>query len=269
MLSLDGKVAVIVGASKGIGKATATVFAEAGASVVLAARSKDTLEAVAADLAGPGRTIVAVPTDIGRKEDVQRLFETTISRCGDVDVMVNCAGGTDQPDWNPLLDLTEEQWDHVVDMNLRAAFFLAQAAATAMKDRGGGAIINLSSRSASIPNPGNGHFCASKAGLESLTRSMALEWAEFGIRVNAIAPGLVPTEGTDFLVPSNAHLKRVVDRTPLGRLGTAADVAALALFLASDASSWMTGITIPINGGSPVPNAYWDFLDQLANRRGQ
>ncbi len=269
MCSLDGKVSVIVGASHGIGKATAGLFADAGATVVLAARNPRALDEAASAISGRGHTTLAVPTDITDIADVQRLLDAASSRFGRLDILVNCAGGTDTADWNPLIELTEEQWDHVVGRNLRGAFFLAQRAAVIMRQQGGGVIINLSSRSASIPNPGNGHFCASKAGVESLTRSMALEWAEYGIRVNAIAPGLVATEATDFLTPSDEDRRRAVYRTPLGRLGTPMDVAALALFLASDQASWITGTTIAINGGSPMPNAYLDFLDGLAQRRSE
>ncbi len=267
MCSLDGKVAVIVGASHGIGKATSRLFAEAGSTVVLAARNEEALKQAAFDIDAPGRKLLALPADITDIAAVERLLDAAVSRFGRLDILINCAGGTDPADWNPLIQLTEEQWDKVMDRNLRAAFFVAQRAAKIMKEQGNGVIINVSSRSASIPNPGNGHFCASKAAVESLTRSMALEWAEYGVRVNAIAPGLVLTEGTQFLMPSEAERRRVADRTPLGRLGTAVDVASLALFLASDGASWITGTTIAINGGSPVPTAFIDFLDRLAERR--
>jgi 3-oxoacyl-[acyl-carrier protein] reductase len=181
---------------------------------------------------------------------------------------VNNAGSANAADVGPLMDLTERAWDAVVDLNLKWTFFAAQAAARAMVGRGG-SIVNISSRSGSQPCPMTGQYGAAKAGVESLTATMAVEWGHHGIRVNAVAPGLVPTE--DSLAPGGSMSKpsriaRQVEMVPLRRLGTVDDIGAVCAFLASDDAAWLTGETIQVTGGSRIPVGYMTYMYNISRQ---
>lgn len=186
MFSLQDKVAVVTGGGKGIGREISLSLAKAGANVVCVGRSQAPLETVAAEIRAMGRRASALVLDITAGEAPGRLADHVLSEFGRIDVWVNNAGSAARSDVAPLIELTEAQWDAVVDLNLKATFFACQAAARAMK--AGGSIINITSRSGSQPNPMTGQYGASKAGVENLTATMAVEWGHMNIRVNAIAP---------------------------------------------------------------------------------
>lgn len=264
---LQDKVVLVAGASRGIGKAVAVRLADEGARLVLSARGETQLRELADELGGGDQPPTVIPADISRVDEIERVVQQVLGALGRIDALVNCAGGAEESDWGDLIDILEDQWDRVIDLNLKGGFFLAQRVARAMREVGnGGSIVNLSSRSARIPNPGNGHFCAAKAGIESLTRSMALEWGGFGIRTNAIAPGLIATEGTAHIFESGLAPGKSGRLSPTLHRGTPEDIAALAAFLCSDESRYINGATVDINGGSAVPTAFIEYMNSLAKR---
>ena len=250
--SLEGQVAVITGAGRGIGEAIATGLAEAGANVVLAARRTNEIEAVAAKIEKIGVKALPVTTDVMEPEQVQRLAETAFSTFGKLTCWVSNAGGADDRVARTLLQMPERQWDFQLNLNLKAVWTGAQAAATIMKEQGGGTIINISSAVAGRASPFNGPYAVAKSGVDNLTQTLSSELARYNIRVNGVSPGPIPTEGfkeflniTDDDVPEMGKKLRI----PLGRLGTPEDISPAVVFLASDASAWMTGETIVIKGG--------------------
>ena len=261
MFSLAGKTVVVTGGGRGIGRGIAQAMADCGASVVIAGRSADTLERAAGEMREQGAEVLAVSADLTRAGDIERLVSATLARFGGIDGWVNNAGSAAPEDVGPLLAIREDQWDRVVDLNLKWTFFAAQAAARAMTR--GGSIVNISSRSASYPNPGTGHYGAAKAGVENLTRTMAAEWGHLGIRVNAVAPGVVMTEELARTLNSESRVRRQVEVVPLQRLGRPDDIGALCACLVSDASAWTSGALIPVNGGSIVPLGYLSYLHRV------
>jgi len=264
MFELNDKTVVVTGGGRGIGRGIALSMAAAGARVVVAGRSREALDSAVAEMQDLGGTALAVPTDITDRSSVEGLIARTIDSFGYIDCWVNNAGGANAADASPLLDLAEDQWDRVVNLNLKATFFACQAAARAMHR--GGSIINISSRSGSFPNPRTGHYGATKAGLDSLTATMSVEWGHRDIRVNAIAPGMVLTEvnqAPNGSLSTPGRRERQVNTVPLGRLGEARDVGDLAVFLASDGARWLTGQVIQLNGGSRLPVGYLSYLFQI------
>jgi 3-oxoacyl-[acyl-carrier protein] reductase len=265
MFDLTGKVVVVTGGGRGIGRGISRSMARCGASVVVAGRSEAPLADAVAELTALGVDAVAVPTDITDPGGIDALVSTALGEFSAIDCWVNNAGSANASDVGPLIDLTEAQWDAVVDLNLKWTFFAAQAAARAMIGRGG-SIVNISSRSGSQPCPMTGQYGAAKAGVESLTATMAVEWGHHGIRVNAVAPGLVPTE--DSLAPGGtlskpSRIARQVSTVPLRRLGTPDDIGAACAFLASDEAAWITGETIQITGGSRIPVGYLTYMHHI------
>jgi NAD(P)-dependent dehydrogenase (short-subunit alcohol dehydrogenase family) len=245
---LDGKVALVTGASSGLGVAIAQGLAEAGADVVLGARRLDKLEDTKALVEGAGRKALAVQTDVTDPEQCNAMVAAAIEAFGKVNVLVNNAGFG----WAaPATRETPEQFRKVIDINLNGQYWMAQAFARAVTE--GGSIVNISSvlglRPGAIPQAG---YAASKAGLIGLTRDLAAQWTgRKGIRVNAVAPGYFPTEMTDEMDPREAELVKMI--TPAGRLGEPHEIADAVVFLASDASSYITGITLPVDGGMVMP----------------
>ena len=265
MFDLSGKGIVVTGGGRGIGKGIARCMAQCGAAVVIAGRSEGPLLQTAAELSGTGARIIPVVTSRG---DIDRLVQVAIEELGAIDCWVNNAGSANPADVGPLMDLDERQWDAVVDLNLKWTFFAAQAAARTMVGRGG-SIINISSRSGSQPCPMTGQYGAAKAGVESLTATMAAEWGHHGIRVNAVAPGLVPTE--ESLAPGGSmsrpsRVARQVATVPLRRLGTVDDIGALCAFLASDEAGWITSETIQVTGGSRIPVGYLTYMHHITEQ---
>lgn len=258
MFDLGGRTVVVTGGGSGIGRSIALAMASAGADVFVAGRREEQLDETVAQVAALGGTATAVPTDISDRDQVDALVTTALGRDGRLDCWVNNAGSASRRDTGPLLDLTEEQFDHVVDLNLKWSFFAAQSAARAMT--GGGSIINISSRSGSTANPMTGQYGAAKAGIENLTRTMSVEWGHLGIRVNAIAPGLVITDNNRAAYLTESRQRRQLSTVPLQRLGVPDDVAPLCVYFASDESSWVSGTVVPVNGGSGVPVGLLTYL---------
>lgn len=241
---LDGRVAIVTGASSGIGERFARVLAAAGANVVLAARRIDRLEKLAGDLAGS----LAVECDVADEDAVGRLVAATLDRYGQIDVVVNNAGIGDPV---PAETETAEQFRRVVDVNLTGAFLVTQAAARPMLEAGRGAVINVASilgivAAGQIPF---GSYAASKGGLVHLTRELAAQWGRRGIRVNAIAPGWFATEMTAEMFADERSMTWVRRKTPMGRPGELQELYGALLFLASDASTYVTGQVIAVDGG--------------------
>ena len=261
MFSLKDKTVVVTGGGKGIGRGIALALARCGAQVVVSGRDALAPDAVVVELQALGAQALAVPGDITLAADRQRLVSDTLARFGTINGWINNAGSAAPNDVGPLDTIDEGQWDRVVDLNLKAAFFAAQAAARAMTN--GGSIVNISSRSASYPNPGTGHYGAAKAALENLTRTMAAEWGHRGIRVNAVAPGVVMTDELAKTLNTPERIRRQTDTVPLQRLGTPDDIGPLCAYLVSDESAWTSGALIPVNGGSFVPMGYLSYLHRV------
>ncbi len=251
LFSLQGKVALVTGASKDMGAAIARLLAKHGADVALTARSSSLLDDLAAELRAGGRKAIAIAADLTDIEALPDIVSRTVSELGAIDVLVNCAGGGDWSNYGWALRLSEAQWDAMLDLNLKAPMFLSQAAARAMKERGGGRIINISSGAGSHPSPRMSNYGAAKAGLENLSQTLAAEWAQFGIRVNVVIPGLIDTANarqSTFATPEREeHFRSLM---PLGRIGLPDDIAAAVLYFASPASEWVTGTSLLVNGGA-------------------
>lgn len=243
---LSGKVAVVTGGGQGIGEGIAKTYAESGAAVVVAARHADRVKRVVDEINAAGGRALGVPTDVTDEAALVRLADAAVSNFGGLHVWVNNAGGS--PIRTPLRELSFEDWDHCIRLNLTAVWRASVIAADRMAD--GGSIIHVTSPAATRGVPGSGHYGAAKAGVNSLTMTMALELAP-RIRVNGIAPGYVPTEVmmTALEMSVNDLEKMAQSRIPLKRLGTPDDIAAAALYLASDAGSWVSGQTITVAGG--------------------
>lgn len=247
---VDGKVALVTGSGRGIGRRIATGLAEAGADVIVTARRQADIDAVADDIGSLGRRALAVAGDITDDAFIETLVTAAVAEMGGLDIWVSNAGGSDNPVQRPVVEVPDEQWDHLFALNLRAVFAGARAGAKVLSD--GGCIINLSSMAADRAAPNNAAYAAAKAGVNSLTMSLSSELAARQIRVNAIAPGPVPTDVfMDFFKATDDDLPRIAKdmKIPLGRLGTPDDMAAAAVFLASPASSWITGQVLHVNGG--------------------
>jgi 7-alpha-hydroxysteroid dehydrogenase len=248
---LDGEVAVVTGAGKGIGRAIAAGLAEAGADVVLASRTRSDLEEVAAEVRALGRRALAVVTDATEMAALEHLAEQAIAQLGKLTIWVNNAGGI--PDATPryLVRTPEENFDAQIALNLKAVWMGATVAARRMAEDGG-SIINISSRSAYGPQVKNGPYGAAKAAVNSLTSTLAVELAP-RIRVNAIAPGPVPTENFDECMGTDTEEKRArlleMIGIPLGRYGEPQDIAAAVVYMASPAASWVTGQCLYVTGG--------------------
>jgi 3-oxoacyl-[acyl-carrier protein] reductase len=248
-MRLPGKIAVVTGAGQGIGRAIALRFAREGAKLVINDLRQEMLEETARAIIEGGGEVLAVPADVGERADVERLAEAAVGYFGRIDVWVNNAGINRDA---MALKMTAEQWDAVLRVNLTGCFNGCQAAAARMVGAGGGGIVNLSSR-AYLGNIGQANYSASKAGVVGLTRTLALELARHGVRVNAIAPGFIDTEMTRG-VPEDVR-DRVVKAIPLRRMGHPEEVANAALFLASDEASYMTGQVLFVCGGRSLGGA--------------
>ncbi|MBW2561773.1 MAG: 3-oxoacyl-ACP reductase FabG [Deltaproteobacteria bacterium] len=246
-MKLKDKVAIVTGASKGIGKAIAEAYAREGASVVLASRSLNVLETNAQEIKQAGGEAMAVSVDIRKVESINDLVKKTVDRYGRLDLLVNNAGITMG---GPSEDLAPEDWRMALETDLFGVFFASQAAARIMMPQGGGGIINISSVNGILAAPRRAAYCASKAAVNGLTKVLAIEWADRKIRVNAIAPGYVRTELVQDVIDKGAiSLDAILRRTPQGRIGEVEDIAGLAVYMASDESSYMTGSIVNIDGG--------------------
>ena len=244
---LTGKVAIVTGASRGIGAAAARVFAQAGAAVVLGARSADALESVRQEIVVAGGRAIAVPTDVTEAEAVERMVDMCVETFGGLDVAFNNAGGGISGK-APLADVSREDLDWALDLDLRGTFLSMKYEVPAMLESGGGAIVNVSSGAGRRAGaPGLSTYVAAKHGLEGLTKAAALDYADHGVRVNAVAPGPIDTEAMAF--GSEEGRRMAVQSVPLGRLGRPEDVAAAALWLCSEEAAFISGAIVPIDGG--------------------
>ena len=251
--SLEGKVALVTGGSRGIGEATAIAFAKAGADVAVTSRSLPELERVAEAVRKEGRRALAVESHVGRIEQLGGLVDRVVSELGSLDILVNNAGTNF---FSPAIDMEERAWDAVFNLDLKGLFFLSQAAARIMREQGGGNIINISSMSGYKVQVPTAHYSIAKAGVHMATKCMALEWSDFNIRVNCIAPGAIETKLFDSsfaLLPEDQHSQgkeQVARGIPMKRVGEPREIADAVLFLASNAASYMTGQTFAVDGGS-------------------
>ncbi len=247
VFDLMDKVAIVTGGGTGIGRGIALEFAKAGADVVVASRKLPNLEKAAEDIKALGRRSLAVVTDVRIPEQVDNMVKQTVEHFGRIDILVNNAGGSFSC---PVEEMTPGGWDAIIGINLKGPFLCCRAAGKVMIKQRSGKIINIASGSGIHGSPGMAHYGAAKAGLINFTTSLALEWAKYNIRVNCIAPGPIETEGIKALRQLTPEaIQERIKAIPLGRYGQPEDIAYATVFLASEASSFMTGETIVISGG--------------------
>jgi NAD(P)-dependent dehydrogenase (short-subunit alcohol dehydrogenase family) len=244
---LDGAVAVVTGAGRGIGRAVALGLAEAGADVVVASRTGAELDEVVNEITARDRRAMGMVVDVRRRADIERLIGETVATFGRVDVLVNNAGIFQT--WAPPENVTEQEWDDVFDTDLKSAFLSSQMVSRHMIEQKSGSIVNIASIAGVVGLPLTVSYTAAKAGMMAMTQAMAIDWARQRVRVNAIAPGFIATPANAGLRADPAGKADVVMKTPLGRFGEVEEVATAAIFLASPASSYITGATILVDGG--------------------
>ncbi len=252
LFDLTGKVALITGASRGIGAAIAHTYAAAGASVVISSRKQDGLDAVVTQISAVGGTALAIAAHTGDGAAIQTLVARTVDTFGGVDILVNNAATN--PHFGPILSAEESHWDKILDVNVKGYFRLTQACAPHMRQRGGGKIINIASVAGRTPLPGMGIYCVSKAAVLMLTEVLAAELAADNIQVNAIAPGFIKTAFSRAIWDNPALHDTIRNAIPQQRLGTTDELMGAALYLASPASSFTTGATLVIDGGQLLHN---------------
>ena len=248
-IDLNGKVAVVTGAGRGIGQSVAIAMAEAGADVVLAARTAAQLEETAAAVRSKGKQALVQSTDVTQKKEVEDLMAVAVDQLGGLHILVNNAG-TMAP--GPLLEQTEEDWDRVMAVNLKAMFLCSQAAGRHMVDQKYGKIVNMASTGGLIAGPANASYHASKAAVIHFTKALAIEWIRFNINVNAIAPGTVDTELADAFL-QNRTREEISKSVPIRRFADCREIADVAVFLASDLASYMIGENVVVDGGLTIP----------------
>ena len=250
LFDLTGKVAVITGSTKGIGKAIAEQFAKAGARVVISSRKADVCEKVAGELQAQGFEALAVPCHVGDKAQLQNLVDTTVNTWGKIDILV-CNAATN-PVYGATADVSDEAFDKIMGTNVKGTFWLCNMVIPQMARLGGGSIVLLSSIAGLRASANIGVYGMSKAAEAGLARNLALEWGPQNIRVNAIAPGLIRTDFAQALLDDPDRLTRVEQSLPLRRVGDPVDIAGVALFLASSAGAYVTGQTIVADGGDTI-----------------
>ena len=247
---LTGRVAIVTGASRGIGQAIALAFAAAGAQVALSSRKQESLDAVVTEIKKQGGQAIAIAAHTGDSNAVRALVAQTVERFGGVDILVNNAATN--PHFGPLLTADEGQWLKILDVNVLGYFRAAQAVVPELQKRGGGKIINMASVAGLKPMPGMGVYSVSKAAVLMLTQALAQELGPHNIQVNAIAPGVIKTRFSSVLWQTETIATSILASTPLGRFGEVDDLTSAALYLASHASDYMTGAVMVIDGGMNV-----------------
>lgn len=262
-MKLENNIAIVTGASQGIGRGIALGLAEAGADVAVNYhRNRDGAEAVANEIQALDRRAIVLQGDVSKRNDVDRMIRQTLSAFGKIDILVNNAGLLVA---SPIENLREEDWDRVIEVNLKGVFLCCQAVGRyMMQKKSGGSIINVASISGHIPEINSGAYTPSKAGVIGLTRLLAVEWAKYGIRVNALSPGPVMTPLQREAYPTEKLLEARNNAIPMNRHGTPEEIARVAIFLASDDSSYITGEDIKVDGGSQASMFY--LVRQLAEK---
>ncbi len=245
-LELNGKVAVVIGGTSGIGRALAHGLAEAGADVVATSRTMSKVETVAREIEDRGRRTLRLTSDVSDRSSLERLLDKCIDAFNRVDILINSAGRTKRA---PTVEFSEEDWNQIMDTNLTGTLRACQVFGRHMLERRYGRIINIASIASFVALQEVAAYCASKAAVASLTKSLAIEWASYGICVNAIAPGVFPTELNRTLLNETERGREFVWRTPTKRFGKAEELAGAAVFLASDAASFVTGEILVVDGG--------------------
>ncbi|MEO8607409.1 MAG: glucose 1-dehydrogenase [Chloroflexota bacterium] len=251
LFDLSGKVAIVTGASRGIGQAIAERLAEAGAKVVLSSRKQEGLDPVAAGIKAKGGEAIAVAAHNGEKAALQALAKAALDSFGRIDILVNNAATN--PHFGTLLEAEDSMWQKTIEVNLMGNVWLTQAVVPSMRQNGGGKIINVASVNGLRPGKMQGIYSITKAGIISLTQTLAMELGSDNIQVNAIAPGLVKTKFAKAIWENEDILNEMIRRTPAGRIGEPDDIAGIALFLAAPASSYATGQVFVVDGGVTVP----------------
>ena len=245
-LDLDGKVAVVIGGSSGIGLTLARGLAEAGADVVSSARRIELVNEIANEIETLGRRSVRVSCDVTDRGSLEKVLQASVETLGKVDILVNAAGINQRA---PTLDFSETDWDRLIDTNLTGTLRACQVFGRHMIERGYGRIINIASMGSFLALFEVAAYCASKAGVASLTKSLAIEWARHGVCVNAIAPGYFRTPLSEKLLVGTLRGEEVLIRTPMNRFGALDELIGAVVFLASDAASFVTGTVLPVDGG--------------------
>jgi NAD(P)-dependent dehydrogenase (short-subunit alcohol dehydrogenase family) len=246
LFDLTGKVALVTGASRGLGRAIAGGLAEAGADLVITSRHLPDVERVASELAVGGRKVFALQVDVTRASEVDDAVARAIAAMGRLDILVNNAGINIR---KPALELTEGDWDQTLDTNLKGCFLVARAVGRHMLARQAGSVVNIASMMASVVHAERAAYASSKGGLVQLTRVLAVEWAPYNVRVNAICPGPFLTDLNKVILNDPEKVKYFMDRLPMKRFGKPEELIGSVIFLASEASSYITGTTIYIDGG--------------------
>jgi 2-deoxy-D-gluconate 3-dehydrogenase len=245
--SLAGKVALVTGASRGIGRGIALGFAEAGADVAVAARSEGDLETLAKEIEATGRRALAITADVTKRADIEAMVDRTVDGLGGIDVLVNNAGGTRF--MSPVVSLRPDGWDKAIALNLDSVFHATQLAAQRMVASGGGSIIQISSVAGIEGAQGLSYYSAAKGGVRLFTQAAAKELAQSGVRLNSIAPGWIATALNEAMRADQGTYDFAVSMVPMGRFGEVGEIVGAAIFLASDASSFVTGATLVVDGG--------------------